>query len=416
MLYAPHHRRRHRRFDPVGASLRRLDPAHRQPGVERLPRRARRRRRRSARAELGRAAADDAPAWAVEALGPVPDDRDRARRVGGARRRRRRLPRAARPRRRRPTRSAPAPQGRAGRAVRRLPRRLARPRPPGGRPRQPRAVRRPAAHARPRAGSASKPGGPATSATSSPAPARPPPTTARPPPCAAPKPTPPTATTPSAPGCTGRPPRPRPSPRPSTSAPPQLQELDDARAALARPHRRAPAPTPNDAEAMLAERHADDAEPEPVVTAEEWLAAHRAAVADDERHPRDHRGRRRRGRRRARPDVDARPSAADADAGRHPRDRRGRAARRPRGRRARALGRRGRRLGRPRAAGPWPRSAPATRPTSTPPSTNAPPQLARWHDDDHATERTGGRRRGRPRVRRQRAEPVTGRPSARSAP
>ena len=34
---------------------------------------------------------------------------------------------------------------------------------------------------------------------------------------------------------------------------------------------------------MLAERHADDAEPEPRVTAEEWLAAHRAALADDER-------------------------------------------------------------------------------------------------------------------------------------
>jgi hypothetical protein len=34
---------------------------------------------------------------------------------------------------------------------------------------------------------------------------------------------------------------------------------------------------------LLAERHANDVEPEPVVTAEEWLAAHRAAVVDDER-------------------------------------------------------------------------------------------------------------------------------------
>ena len=33
-----------------------------------------------------------------------------------------------------------------------------------------------------------------------------------------------------------------------------------------------------DAEALLAERHAGDAEPESVVTAEEWLAAQRAAI------------------------------------------------------------------------------------------------------------------------------------------
>jgi hypothetical protein len=39
-----------------------------------------------------------------------------------------------------------------------------------------------------------------------------------------------------------------------------------------------------EAEAVLAERHANDAEPEPVVTAEEWLDAHRGAVAEDERH------------------------------------------------------------------------------------------------------------------------------------
>lgn len=35
---------------------------------------------------------------------------------------------------------------------------------------------------------------------------------------------------------------------------------------------------------MLAERHADDTEPEPQVTAQEWIAAHRTAVVEDERH------------------------------------------------------------------------------------------------------------------------------------
>jgi hypothetical protein len=38
------------------------------------------------------------------------------------------------------------------------------------------------------------------------------------------------------------------------------------------------------AEMILAERHALDAEPEQRVTANEWLAAHRDAVAEDERH------------------------------------------------------------------------------------------------------------------------------------
>ncbi len=38
------------------------------------------------------------------------------------------------------------------------------------------------------------------------------------------------------------------------------------------------------AQSMLAERHADDAEPDPVVTAEEWLAAHRDATTADEQH------------------------------------------------------------------------------------------------------------------------------------
>ena len=62
----------------------------------------------------------------------------------------------------------------------------------------------------------------------------------------------------------------------------QLQQLDDARAVWLA-HTAGTRAAAEDAEALLAERHANDAEPEPVVTAEEWLAAHRAAVADDER-------------------------------------------------------------------------------------------------------------------------------------
>jgi hypothetical protein len=62
----------------------------------------------------------------------------------------------------------------------------------------------------------------------------------------------------------------------------QLQQLDDARAAWLA-HTTGTRAAAEDAEALLAERHAGDAEPEPVVTAEEWLAAHQAAVADDER-------------------------------------------------------------------------------------------------------------------------------------
>ena len=62
----------------------------------------------------------------------------------------------------------------------------------------------------------------------------------------------------------------------------QLQQLDDARAVWLA-HTAGSRAAADDAEALLAERHADDAEPEPVVTAEEWLATHRAAVADDER-------------------------------------------------------------------------------------------------------------------------------------
>jgi hypothetical protein len=62
----------------------------------------------------------------------------------------------------------------------------------------------------------------------------------------------------------------------------QLQQLDDARGTWLA-HTGGTRAAAEDAEALLAERHASDAEPEPVVTAEEWLAIHRAAIADDER-------------------------------------------------------------------------------------------------------------------------------------
>jgi hypothetical protein len=62
----------------------------------------------------------------------------------------------------------------------------------------------------------------------------------------------------------------------------QLQQLDDARAVWLA-HTSGTRAAAEDAEALLAERHANDVEPEPVVTAEEWLAAHRVAIADDER-------------------------------------------------------------------------------------------------------------------------------------
>lgn len=63
----------------------------------------------------------------------------------------------------------------------------------------------------------------------------------------------------------------------------QLQTVDDARAMFLAhsAHGRVEAER---AQIMLAERHVDDAEPEQLVTAEEWLAEHRAAVAEDDRH------------------------------------------------------------------------------------------------------------------------------------
>ncbi|MCE0763371.1 relaxase domain-containing protein [Pseudonocardia kujensis] len=63
----------------------------------------------------------------------------------------------------------------------------------------------------------------------------------------------------------------------------QLQELDDIRSRWLA-HTAATRAAGDRAQAELALRHADDVEPEPQVTAEEWLAAHRAADADDDRH------------------------------------------------------------------------------------------------------------------------------------
>jgi hypothetical protein len=61
----------------------------------------------------------------------------------------------------------------------------------------------------------------------------------------------------------------------------QLQELDDARA-LWLAHTAATRAAAERAKAELGARHADDAEPEQLVTAEEWLAAHREAEPIDD--------------------------------------------------------------------------------------------------------------------------------------
>ena len=130
-----------------------------------LPRRARRGGRRARAPSSARDAAERAAAVGRRgARRPPPDDAAASataweRRAGVVAA----LPRAARPRRpsRRARRGA---EGRAGRGVRRLPRGLARARPPGGRPRRARDVRRPAAHAGPRLASARRRGRRATSA------------------------------------------------------------------------------------------------------------------------------------------------------------------------------------------------------------------------------------------------------------
>jgi hypothetical protein len=62
----------------------------------------------------------------------------------------------------------------------------------------------------------------------------------------------------------------------------ELQEIDDARARWLA-HTAATRAAGERAQAEFAIRHAGE-EPEPVVTAEEWLAAHRADQADEDRH------------------------------------------------------------------------------------------------------------------------------------
>jgi hypothetical protein len=63
----------------------------------------------------------------------------------------------------------------------------------------------------------------------------------------------------------------------------ELQQLDDARARWLA-HTAGTRAAAERAQAELAARHAADAEPEQQVTAEEWLSAHQAAVAEDDRH------------------------------------------------------------------------------------------------------------------------------------
>ncbi|GAA2870951.1 hypothetical protein GCM10010472_30370 [Pseudonocardia halophobica] len=63
----------------------------------------------------------------------------------------------------------------------------------------------------------------------------------------------------------------------------QLQDLDDVRSRWLA-HTAGTRAAGERAQAELALRHADATDPEPQVTAEEWLAAHRADQAEDERH------------------------------------------------------------------------------------------------------------------------------------
>jgi hypothetical protein len=71
----------------------------------------------------------------------------------------------------------------------------------------------------------------------------------------------------------------------------ELAELDDARSRWLA-HTAETRAAAERAKAELAARHADDVAPEPEVTAQEWLATHRQAVADEEAHPRRDRCRR----------------------------------------------------------------------------------------------------------------------------
>ena len=393
-----------RRFDPVGSTyadwIPRTDNPEWNDYLAALAAAADQRA-----AELGRAAADDAPAWAVEALGPVPDDLDRARRRG------RSAPASSPPTAScaatttRPTPSAPRPKagqveqyaayraawralgrpevdrathelsdGQLRMRVRALAARtslgtpLRRPRtrrhPPGRRPPPP--DRRPAPrrsrrrHRRRRAG----------------------------------------------PAAPARPPRPRPSPT-------TLDQRAAAAAAarrrprrLARPHRRHPrrrrgrrgrcspnatptTPSPNPSSPPR-NGSPPTAPPSPTTSA-----------------PRDHRGRHRRRRRRARPSVDRARRRADADARRPPRGRRGRAPPGAGGRRARAPGRRGDGPVVRARSGRSPRSPPATRHDQHADDrrTRRASSPAGTTTTSAAEDRTPSTRP--PSSRRQRAEPVT---------
>ncbi|NYD39861.1 MobF family relaxase [Actinomycetospora corticicola] len=62
----------------------------------------------------------------------------------------------------------------------------------------------------------------------------------------------------------------------------ELSELDDARSQWLA-HTSGTRAAADRAKAELAARHADDVDPEPAVTAAEWLAAHRESVAEDEK-------------------------------------------------------------------------------------------------------------------------------------
>jgi len=63
----------------------------------------------------------------------------------------------------------------------------------------------------------------------------------------------------------------------------ELEKLDDARAEFL-VHTSQTRAAAEISEYILAERHAHNTEPEPLVTAEEWLAAERVAVTDDDEH------------------------------------------------------------------------------------------------------------------------------------
>ena len=174
-------------------------------------------------------------------------------------------------------RARPGAEARPGRGVRLLARRLAGPRPTGGRPRRAGDVRRPAPGPGPRLRAREGVGAAATSPTSSPAPARPPRRTAAPPHCAAAEADARHRRT-TAPGCAPKPTRPPPWPRRSTSSAAELDGVDDARARWLA-HTAETRAAADRAAAELPPRRADADARRPEVTAAEWLAVHDAAIA-----------------------------------------------------------------------------------------------------------------------------------------